>query len=80
MNNEQLSVLTDGNFFGEISLFTEQKRRTAAVISQSYSDLHRLDRELFEEVLRRYPKIVEHIKKIADERVGQNKALFKKDE
>ena len=79
MNNETLSVLTDGDFFGEISLFTEQKRRTAAVISQSYSDLYRLDRELFEEVLRRYPKIAEHIKKIADERVGQNKDIFKKD-
>ena len=60
--------------------FKEQQRRTAAVISQSYSDLYRLDRELFDEVLRRYPKIAEHIKKIADERVGQNKALFKKDE
>ena len=79
MNDEPLSVLTDGDFFGEISLFTEQKRRTAAVISQSYSDLYRLDRELFEEVLKRYPKIAEHIKKIADERVGQNKAIFKKD-
>ena len=70
MNNETLSVLIDGDFFGEISLFTEQKRRAAAVISQSYSDLYRLDRELMEEVLRRYPKIVAHIKKIADERVG----------
>jgi CRP-like cAMP-binding protein len=79
MNNEPLSVLTDGDFFGEISLFTEQKRRTAAVISKSYSDLYRLDRELFEEVLRRYPKIAEHIKKIADERIGQDKVLFKKD-
>ncbi len=70
MNNETLSVLTDGDFFGEISLFTEQKRRTTAVISQSYSDFYRLDRELFEEVLRRYPKIEKHLKKIADERVG----------
>jgi len=80
MNDEPLSILTDGDFFGEISLFTEQKRRTAAVISKSYSDLYRLDRELFEEVLRRYPKIAEHIKKIADERIGQDKGLFRKDE
>jgi hypothetical protein len=34
---------------------------------------------LFEEVLRRYPKIAAHIKKIADERVAQNADLFKKD-
>jgi len=39
-----------------------------------------LDRELFEAVLRRYPKIAEHIKKITGERVGQNKTIFKKDE
>ncbi len=38
------------------------------------------NRELFEEVLRRYPKIAEHIKKIADERVGQNIDIFKKSE
>ncbi len=80
LNNETLSVLTDRDFFGEISLFTEQKRRTAAVISQSYRDLYRLDRELMEEVLKRYPKIAEHIKNISDERVAQNKGLFKKDE
>jgi voltage-gated potassium channel len=79
MNNEPLTVLTDGDFFGEISLFTEQKRRTATVISQSYSDLYRLDRELFEEVLRRYPKIAELIKKIADERIEHNKGFFKED-
>ncbi len=70
MNEKVLSVLTDGDFFGEIALFTEQKRRTATVKSAFYSDLYRLDRELFEEVLKRYPKIAEHIKKIADERVG----------
>jgi len=33
-----------------------------------------------EEVLKRYPKIAEHIKNISDERVAQNKGLFKKDE
>ena len=78
MNNETLSVLTDGDFFGEISLFTEQKRRTAAVISQSYSDLYRLDRELFEEVLRRYPKIAEHIKKLLMNELGKTKVFLKK--
>ena len=78
MNNETLSVLTDGDFFGEISLFTEQKRRTAAVISQSYSDLYRLDRELFEEVLRRYPNIAEHIKKMLMNELRKTKVFLKK--
>jgi len=38
-----------------------------------------LDRELFDEVLKRYPWIAEHIKKIADKRIDQNKDFFKKD-
>jgi len=78
MNEKVLSVLTDGDFFGEIALFTEQKRRTATVKSVFYSDLYRLDRELFDEVLKRYPRIAEHIKKVADERINQNKDFFKK--
>ena len=80
MNEKVLSVLTDGDFFGEIALFADQKRRTATVKSVFYSDLYRLDRELFEEVLKRYPQIAGHIKKIADERVAQNKDVIKKDE
>ena len=77
MNEKVLSVLTDGDFFGEIALFTEQKKRTATVKSVFYSDLYRLDRELFEEVLKRYPKIAQHIRKIADERVGLTNEIIK---
>ena len=72
---EIITVLTDGDFFGEIALFTDNKRRTATVKSVHYSDLYRLDRELFEEVLKRYPQIAEHIKKIAEERMKTNKNL-----
>ena len=79
-NEKVLTVLTDGDFFGEIALFTDRKRRTATVKSVYYSDLYRLDRELFQEVLKRYPKIAGHIKKIADERISENKDIFSKDE
>jgi len=71
-NNDVLTVLTDGDFFGEIALFTDKKRRTATVKSVFYSDLYRLDRELFEEVLKGYPQIAGHIKKIAEERMKTN--------
>jgi hypothetical protein len=54
-------------------------KRKVAVISRPYRDLYLLVRELFEEMLRRYPKIAEHIKNIADERVGEKKDIFKKD-
>jgi voltage-gated potassium channel len=77
MNEKVLSVLTDGDFFGEIALFTDHKKRTATVKSVYYSDLYRLDRELFDEVLKRYPKIAEHIKKIAEERMSTNENPIK---
>jgi len=65
-----IASLTDGDFFGEIALFTEQSRRTATVKSITYSDLYRLDRELFVEVLKRYPAIADQIKKTAHDRLG----------
>ena len=68
----KISVLTDGDFFGEIALFAENKIRTASVRSESYSDLYRLDKELFDEVLNQYPDIAEHIKKVAQKRIGNN--------
>jgi hypothetical protein len=68
----ETSVLTDGDFFGEIALFAENKRRTASIQSVTYSDLYRLDRELFNEVLRQYPGIAGHIKKIAEQRIGSD--------
>jgi hypothetical protein len=77
MNEKVLTVLTDGDFFGEIALFTDQKQRTATVKSVFYSDLYRLDRELFDEVLKRYPQIAGHIKKIAEERMGSNQNPIK---
>jgi len=73
---EEISVLTDGDFFGEIALFADNKRRTASVKSESYSDLYRLDKDLFDEVLKHYPQIAEHIKEIAQKRLGKN---FKED-
>lgn len=75
-SGEIISALDDGDFFGEIALFSENKRRTASVKSESYSDLYRLDKELFDEVLKHYPKIAEHIKEIAQKRLGKN---FKED-
>jgi len=68
----EISVLTDGDFFGEIALFAENKIRTASVRSESYSDLYRLDKELFDEVLKQYPDIAEHIKKVAQKRIENN--------
>jgi CRP-like cAMP-binding protein len=67
---EEISFLTDGDFFGEIALFAENKIRTASVRSEGYSDLYRLDKELFDEVLKQYPEIAEYIIQVAQKRTG----------
>lgn len=77
MNNDVVSILTDGDFFGEIALFTDHRKRTATLKSVYYSDLYRLDRELFDEVLKRYPRIAGHIKKTAEERMKNDQTPIK---
>jgi len=70
-----LSDLKDGDFFGEIALFTENKKRTATVKSITYCDLYRLDREHFNEVLNKYPEIAEYIKSVAKQRIESNTSV-----
>lgn len=70
--SKEISMLTDGDFFGEIALFAENKIRTASVQSESYSDLYKLDKELFNEVLKQYPDIAEQIIQVAKKRTGNN--------
>lgn len=71
-----VSTLNDGDFFGEIALFNENKRRTATVISITYCDLYRLNRELFNEVLNRHPEITEQIRTVANQRMNSDHSII----
>lgn len=65
------TTLKDGNFFGEIALFYNQPRM-ASVRAVEYCDLYRLDREMFERVLRHYPDIAGKIEQMAKERQSRS--------
>jgi CRP/FNR family transcriptional regulator/CRP/FNR family cyclic AMP-dependent transcriptional regulator len=52
----QLAVLKDGDFFGEGSLITG-KPRTATVIANQDTELLKLDRSAFDQVVARYPRV-----------------------
>jgi tetratricopeptide (TPR) repeat protein len=54
----QLAVLKEGDFFGEGSLITG-KPRTATVIAEEESELLKLDRSGFDQVVSRYPRVKE---------------------
>lgn len=59
-----LSRLSDGDCFGEVSLFLN-KPRTATVIAEEYCDLYALSKNTFNEVISRYPGFAQKIESIA---------------
>jgi voltage-gated potassium channel len=67
-----LSVLSDGDFFGEMALFLHQPRN-ASVRAATHCDLYRLDREMFHRVLSQFPDIAAKIEAGMKERQGTSK-------
>jgi voltage-gated potassium channel len=63
-----LNIISDGDFFGELALF-KNEIRMATVQAETYCDVYILNKEVFEHVLKNYPEISSHIKKIAEERL-----------
>ncbi len=59
-----LRTLSEGDFFGEISLLFGETR-TASVRAMEYCDLYRLDRQLFERIIERYPEVAAEIRDVA---------------
>jgi voltage-gated potassium channel len=62
--SERLSTLGPGEFFGEISLFTEGPR-TASVRAVDFTEVYWLSREAFRQVTSRYPQELKPIEEIA---------------
>ena len=68
---EEIATLSDGDFFGEISLFKE-RTRTASVRAQSYCDLYKLSKRSYNRVVSRYPNIAQQIEEKAEMREKRN--------
>ncbi len=62
-----ISILTSGEFFGEIALFRDVPR-TASIRAAGYCDLYTLSKTRFEFVLSKYPEIQKRIQEKADSR------------
>lgn len=56
----EVARLNTGDFFGEMSLLTGE-RRSATVVALSNVECYRLDREAFKELLERRPQIAEQV-------------------
>lgn len=67
-----LGILSDGDFFGEIALFSNVPR-TASVRSLTYCDLYTLSRNRFDHVVAKFPEIGKQIKAKAESRLKKQK-------
>ena len=61
------ATLSAGQFFGEIALLLSMPR-TATVKAREYCDVYRLEKEIFDRVIERYPDFAENIRKLAENR------------
>jgi CRP-like cAMP-binding protein len=58
--NERVATLHDGGFFGEMGMMTGEPR-TATVIALTDVECYRVDKEAFNDILKRRPEIAEDI-------------------
>lgn len=63
----KIVTLSDGSFFGEMALITNQTRNATAKAA-SYCDLYVLSKTAFSKVLNDYPEFKTQVQKVADER------------
>jgi small-conductance mechanosensitive channel/CRP-like cAMP-binding protein len=61
--SKKVAMLHTGDFFGEMSLMTGEPR-AATVIAQANTECYRLDKNSFEDILKRRPEIAEDISHI----------------
>jgi voltage-gated potassium channel len=64
-----LTVLSDGDFFGEVALFKNEPRN-ASIQAVGYCDLYILEKKEFDQVLFKYPEIASQIEDKAKHRGG----------
>lgn len=72
---EPLATRGENSIFGEMALFTPQSRRTATVMAKEGTSPHvlKIDRDLFEFILYKYPGLDLGIRRTISERRRQNR-------
>ncbi|MCB1141833.1 MAG: cyclic nucleotide-binding domain-containing protein [Leptospiraceae bacterium] len=70
-SGDVIATLSQGSYFGEISLI-EDTKRTATVRASDYCDLYYLERGIFEDIIINYPKFHNEVKQVAQDRIKKN--------
>jgi voltage-gated potassium channel len=71
IDQQVIASLSDGEFFGEISLFKE-RTRSASIQAKSYCDFYKLSKRSYNRVISRYPRIAKQIEAKAKMREEKN--------
>lgn len=75
IDDERVGELKKGDFFGEHSLLTGEKR-SATVIARTESLLFEITKEIFSNIILNTPELVEKLSKIMDQREEENLAFL----
>ncbi|EAA15123.4 AGAP008976-PA, partial [Anopheles gambiae str. PEST] len=73
MNGKELGHLTDGAYFGEISLIRRNQQRTANVVALEACEIYRLSHEDFQNVVKPHAYLLNRIRKQAEQRLAMMK-------
>ncbi|XP_035904886.1 potassium/sodium hyperpolarization-activated cyclic nucleotide-gated channel 3-like [Anopheles stephensi] len=73
MSGKELGHLTDGAYFGEISLIKRNQQRTANVIALEACEIYRLSHEDFQNVVKPHAYLLNRIRKQAEQRLSMMK-------
>ncbi|EEB11474.1 voltage-activated ion channel, putative [Pediculus humanus corporis] len=64
-NDVQIMLLHDGDFFGEIALISDNRRRIATVTAVTITELYRLEEFDYKKIIQSYPDVFNRLEKIA---------------
>jgi len=76
-DGSRVALLKDGQFFGEISLLLSVPR-TASIRALTFCDMYILDKETFDNIIRKFPEFEMSVKKLAEERKKELEEIYKK--
>lgn len=69
------TYLSKGNYFGEIGLIVEDRRRTATCTALDAVDLVKIPKEIFYDILNRFPDVAVELREVASARLKASAAL-----
>jgi len=71
VQNREMTLLSDGDCFGEIALLLPGTRRTASIVAVTFCECHCLSQDRFNHCLEGFPDLRARLQKLAEDRVQQ---------